>query len=129
MHRYRIYVGVSLLALAFGCNRKDEETDVAGKGGNAILKITPKHHSQIIDSCKVYIKYNTLDATASYDDSTWALPSNGSVAVFQGLKAGKYYIFGLGWDKSINQEVRGGLPHTITEQKTYELILPVTEVH
>lgn len=112
------------------CNRTDEAADMAGKGGNATLRLTPMHHSEPIDSCKVYIKYNTLDAATAYDDSTWATVVGGMpVATFSGLRAGRYYIFGHGWDASIGTEVRGGLPVTISEQQLYNLTLPVTEVH
>ena len=94
------------------------------------MKITPKHHASNIDSCRVYIRYNTLDAAASYDDSTWVVMENGQpVATFSGLKNGNYYLFGRGWDPAIVQAVRGGIPHTISEQKTYNLVLPVSEEH
>lgn len=121
----------SLFALHIAaCNRTDEAADMAGKGGNATLRLTPMHHSDPIDSCKVYIKYNTLDAANSYDDSTWATAVGGvPVATFSGLRSGRYYIFGKGWDASIGTEVRGGLPVTISEQRVHNLTLPVTEVH
>jgi hypothetical protein len=129
-HLFAICIAaVAMLAVA-ACNRKDEETDVAGKGGNAVLKVVPKHHDDEIDSCKVYIKYNTLDVASSYDDSASVIQVNGApVATFSGLKKGKYYLYGKGWDASISKEVKGGLPQTIAEDKTYELTLPVSEVH
>ena len=120
-----------LLASVVSCNRSDgNETPVAGKGGSAVLKVTPKHHASNIDSCLVYIKYNTLDAAANYDDSTWAVLENGvPVATFSGLKNGNYYLFGRGWDPAIMQSVRGGIPQPVSEQKTYNLVLPVSEEH
>jgi len=131
----RTSIRLSLLILfawsAGSCNRTDkEEPGTAGKGGNAIIKVSPKHHSDEIDSCRVYIRYNSLDAAATYDDSTWVVQENGSpVATFSGLKKGKYYLFGNGWDPGVMQPVRGGLPVTIVEDKVYNLVLPVTEVH
>lgn len=129
--RQHIFCLMSIASLLFtiSCNRKDKD-EVAGKGGNAILKITPQHHGQDIDSCKVYIKYNTLDAANSYDDSAWVIQVNERpVAMFSGLKKGNYYVFGKGWDPSIVQNVKGGIPYTITEEKTLEITLPVTEDH
>ena len=122
-------MSIAFLLFTISCNRKDKD-EVAGKGGNAILKITPQHHGQDIDSCKVYIKYNTLDAANSYDDSAWVIQVNERpVAMFSGLKKGNYYVFGKGWDPSIVQNVKGGIPYTITEEKTLEITLPVTEDH
>ncbi|HRO42048.1 MAG TPA: hypothetical protein PL009_04405 [Flavipsychrobacter sp.] len=123
-------ITISLLGV-ISCNRKDgNDASIAGKGGNATLRITPKHHNDQIDSCKVYIKYNTLDAANTYDDSTWATQVNGvPVATFSGLKNGEYYLYGKGWDPVLMQEVKGGLPHTISEDRVYELTLPVSETH
>ncbi len=103
---------------------------VAGKGGNATLSIISKHHNAPIDSITVYIKYNSQDAATSYDDSAVAVMTGGQpTAVFTGLKTGKYYMVGLGWDPSISRKVRGGIPYTITEEKQLTITLPVTEDH
>lgn len=108
------------------CERDD--IVVAGKGGNAILKVTPKHHSTNIDSCTVSLKYNAQDKPSSYDEVVKCVMENGKpVATFTGLKKGNYYVYGKGWDKSIEQEVEGGIPYTITEEKTLEINVPVTE--
>lgn len=125
-------ISILLLSDLFfaGCGRKDktEPQEKAGKGGNAILKITTKHHGKIIDSATVYIKYNEQNTPASYDDSVKIAMVDGKpVAVFSELKPGNYYLLGLGWDSSIVSEVRGGIPYTIGEEKTYDISLPVTE--
>ncbi len=119
---------MSLLLLS-GCKR-DEPIDpaAAGKGGNAILKVIPKHHGLVMDSCTVYIKYNTQDAAASNDDSVKCTPDNGvSTAIFPGLKKGNYYLYGKGWDDNISMDVIGGLPYVINEETTLSVNLPVTE--
>ncbi len=111
------------------CNRKENE-EIAGKGGSATLKITSQHHGKNIDSCTIYIKYNTLDAPSSYDDSVRCVLVDGKpVATFNQLKKGKYYLFGRGWDPSIVQAVRGGIPYTIKEEQNFEINIPVTEDH
>lgn len=120
--------------LAFSC-KKDKDTpaseDIGGKGGNATLRITPQHHSKNIDSCTVYIKYNTLDKpSGNYDDSArCVLIDSMPVATFTGLKKGKYYLYGKGYDPSIFQTVDGGAPYTISSETTLNLNLPVTEDH
>ena len=115
-----------------GCERKEnpkpEPEQSAGKGGATTFKITPKHHGRNIDSATIYIKYNTQDLPSTYDDSAKCVMENGKpVATFSGLKKGKYYLYGKGWDPSISEGVKGGVPQNITEEKTYEITLPVTE--
>ncbi len=121
---------MTLCLFTFACKRKDGNDKAAGKGGTAVISAVPRHHNETIDSCIVYIKYNTLDASTVYDDSTRAVKVNGiPVATFTGLKNGNYYLYGEGWDPSIVKDVRGGLPVVVSEQKTYEVNLPITEVH
>lgn len=108
------------------CERDDVE--LGGTGGSAILKVTPKHHSTNIDSCTVSIKYNAQDKPSAYDETVKCVMENGKpVATFSKLKKGNYYVYGKGWDASIEQEVEGGIPYTITEEKTLEINVPVTE--
>lgn len=125
-----LFALMSVLAIA-ACKRDEPiEPASAGKGGNATLKITPTHHGVAIDSCTVYIKYNTQDAATSYDDSVKCIPDNGvPTATFTGLKKGNYYLYGKGWDASISMEVVGGLPYVISEETTLAANLPVTEIH
>jgi hypothetical protein len=111
----------------FAACKKDP---IAGKGGNAVLKITPRHHGNNIDSCTVYIKYNTKDlpADAKYDDSAKCAPVDGKpVATFSNLKKGDYYLYGSGWDPSIAEGVLGGTPYTISEEISQSYNLSVTE--
>lgn len=113
------------LSILGSCSRKDDEDP-----GLATLKLTPQHHGKNIDSCMVFIKFDAIDVPSGYDDSAWVKQENGKpVATFTGLKKGNYYLFGKGWDPSILQEVKGGMPYTIKEDKVIELSLPVTEDH
>lgn len=110
----------------YSCERKNEE--VAGKGGNATLKVTPQHHAENIDSCTVYLKYNAQDMPGSYDEEVKCIVENGKpVATFSGLKKGDYYVYGKGWDPDFEQVVVGGTPYKITEETTYNINVPVTE--
>jgi hypothetical protein len=111
------------------CGRKPS----AGLGGNATLVIKPVHHGLPIDSCKVYVKFNSKEAvTIDQYDLSMRVAKNYlmiPVAVFENLKKGDYYIYGEGWDPSIFSYVKGGMPYTISEEKEIELLLPVTEQH
>jgi len=118
-------------ALLFSaCERPATEVEVGGKGGNATLKVTPQHHGDNIDSCTIHIKYNVLDKPSShnYEEEVKCVMEGGKpVATFTNLKKGNYYIYGEGWDPDIDQAVVGGIPYTITEEKTISINVPVTE--
>ncbi len=125
-----LVLGATALLLS-ACERPTTtEVEVGGKGGNATLKVTPQHHSENIDSCTIHIKYNVLEkpATHNYDEEVKCVMENGKpVATFSNLKKGNYYIYGEGWDPDIDQGVVGGIPYTITEEKTININVPVTE--
>lgn len=124
---------LSVSALSYlSCDRDNNNNSVTigGKGGAATLNITPRHHSKNIDSCKVYIKYNVSDKPLSYDDSAWCRNvGDKPVATFGGLKKGKYYIYGRGWDPSIEEAVDGGAPYEIKQESVQDYNLAVTEDH
>lgn len=116
--------------IAFASCKRSDDSPVGGKGGAAVIYATPQHHSKNIDSCKIYIKYNSSEASTTYDDSAVCVPVGGKpVATFSGLKNGKYYLFGKGYDPSILQNVKGGTPYEITTQTQINLFVPVTEDH
>ncbi|MBK9481668.1 MAG: hypothetical protein IPO02_06725 [Bacteroidetes bacterium] len=118
---------ISLLSVN-GCKKKP----AAGLGGSANLKISAKHHGANIDSCTIYIKFNSSEAPdnlSDYDLSQHlALDANGySNTIFSGLKKGDYYIFAYGWDPAISANIKGGIPYTIKQETDIETIIPVTE--
>lgn len=106
---------------------------MAGLGGNALIVARCQHHGSSIDSATVYIKYNSLEAVA-LGEYNQALPlskdsNNLYTAQFKGLKPGEYYLFAQGWDPSISNNVKGGVPFTIEKEEQFNLVIPVTEVH
>ena len=111
------------------CKRKDD-VNIGGKGGNVTLHVMPQHHNDYIDSCTIYIRYNSKTAATAYDDSAKCMQvNNKSVATFSGLKKGDYYLEGKGWDPGIAEAVKGGTSVTITEEKEYDIFVAVTEDH
>lgn len=120
-------------SLFASCNRDYMSYDVreltaSGKGGTAVLRVTPAHHDRLIDTGMVYIKYNTMNQSKLYDDSAKIMLEGGTpVAIFSGLKGGNYYLYGKGWDRNINQEVIGGRAITVTQEGVYFINLAVTE--
>lgn len=121
-------LALSLISLA-GCNGKDDPApQTAGKGGAATLRVTTRHHTKLIDSCMVYIKYNASSLPASFDDSARVSVSRSdTLATFAGLKAGKYYLYGKGWDRQLAKEVVGGFDHTISSEVVQNVTVYVTE--
>ena len=117
------------MASNFSCKKKPS----AGLGGNAKLKIAAKHHGITIDSCTISIKFNSLDAPSNGMYDLTQKVSKGitgeSFTIFEGLKPGDYYVYGLGWDPSISNNVKGGIPYTIKDETDLSIIVPVTETH
>lgn len=119
---------VYVIFFSTSCKRKT----TGGLGGNAILKIYPKHHNLSIDSCTVYIKFNSseLPTNGVYDmEEKVVKVGSESYATLSGLKKGYYYIYGYGWDPSISENVKGGIPYRIKEETEISITLPVTEAH
>jgi hypothetical protein len=121
-----LLLGASLFFVA--CKREDPVV-IAGKGGNATLRITPQHGggAEEIEDAMLYIKYNTKDKPADdrYDDSVACNIVDGKpMGAFTGLKKGDYYLYGTGWNPDHGDIVKGGLPYTIDdENKVYNIVL------
>ena len=115
-----LFLGAFSLAIA-SCDKDtttiDNPPSVGGKGGHSWLSVVPLHEGDDIDSCIVYIKYNTLDIPDQYDDSLEVVRVGGRPrAIFTDLKPGNYYIYGRGWDNVRSLAIAGGFPFTIKSE-------------
>lgn len=120
---------IVIILSAFSCQKTDTS---AGKGGSANVTLYLKHHgvARNLTNCKVYVKYNTMDAPANgvYDDSATASSADTmQTAVFTGLKNGNYYFYGKGCDTSLFEQVVTGLPVVVASQSNQSDVLPVSE--
>ncbi len=128
----RILLLSALTIVAAASCKHEPFRAVGGKGGSATLVVYPQHHGESLqlDSMKVYIKYDAVDAPANgiYDDSA-SCPDSITVPFcsFAGLNNGNYYIFSKGWDGNISNKVKGGIKYTITAQQSQNVLLPVSE--
>ncbi|MBX7109073.1 MAG: hypothetical protein K1X61_10540 [Chitinophagales bacterium] len=105
-----------------------------GLGGEATIAAFPKHHEKPIPNTTIYIKYGAKDFPGTdvsvYDDAKIAEAEAGEDphAHFENLKKGDYYLYGVGFDSSINQVVTGGIPVEIKEKSgETDIVVPVTE--
>lgn len=105
---------------------------IGGKGGAAVLRVTPRHHGRQIDSCTIYIKYDAVNAPANgiYDDSAKCIQVDSiPVATFIGLRKGNYFLHGYGWDPKLSppRAVTGGIAYTIDNEITQSYDLAISE--
>lgn len=101
-----------------------------GDGGNATITGQVKHHDELIPGAQVYIKYGAEEqpsALSDYDDQTTASTVDATY-IFEGLRKGKYYIYGSGFDEAFDEDVVGGIPVRITgKDEILQTDIPVTE--
>jgi hypothetical protein len=106
----------------------------AGLGGEATIVAFPKHHDKPIPNAIIYIKYDAKEFPGEdpglYDDSEIAVAEPGEAphAHFHDLKKGDYYLYGVGFDSSINLPVTGGTPVEIKDKSgEIDQDVPLTE--
>ncbi|NCX95123.1 MAG: hypothetical protein EBX41_01705 [Chitinophagia bacterium] len=120
------------LLLLNSCRRPDDAQKV-GKGGSNTLVVNPMHHQNAkkLINMKVYIKYGSMDAPAGnvYDDSADCINRDSMVfCSFGGLYSGNYYLYARGYDTSILQNVKGGIPCALPDQPNpFSVMVPVSE--
>ncbi|MEZ5018397.1 MAG: hypothetical protein R2800_15155 [Flavipsychrobacter sp.] len=122
--RISYIIATLLLAGIFAsCTRENQVVEpvkiVADTGGNATINIIPRYLNKDIDSCVVYVYYNSKRAPESifqYNNNMVAKPSGGRpTASFKGLKLGDYYFYGEGYDASRNWVLRGGATFKVVD--------------
>lgn len=108
----------------------------AGKGGLAVINITPQFHERNIDTGFIYIGYNDTTKPATLADfdlvDTVGYLSNRPGVMITELKEGTYYIYCEGYDRIDQREVKGGATFDILpivdsniNNNTYDLYLQV----
>lgn len=127
-------------SLAFiGCEKNDDDVNGSrmasgagkGSGGNNTINVYPIQKGIYIDSCIVYVKYNTEIAPldrAQYDDSVVCVLNEDMkpVATFYELRKGTYTFYAYGWDRVRSQTVVGSRVYkSVTERTTTNLELEV----
>lgn len=123
----KIILSIFVISSFFGC-KKD-----AGLGGGASIAIFPEHHGKNIPNSTAYVKFNSKEAPASlseYDLIESASSNHPDHIHFDGLKPGDYFIYCVGFDSSISEISKGGMPYTIEKKdksKAVDLKVAITE--
>ena len=100
-----------------------------GFDGDARISGKVAHHSARIPYATVYIAFGAkeLPGTLTTDFDASVIADSAGIYEFDNLKKGDYYLYGLGFDSTISQTVRGGLRVTLAKGDDKTLEVPVTE--
>jgi hypothetical protein len=114
-----------------GCRKENTPDCVAGTGGKVTLLLFPQHHGQTIYGATAYIKFNSKSLPSSLSDFDMTLEGEENEAHIhaENLKCGDYFIYCEGYDSTIAEAVRGGIPYTLSSATRGEVnvYVPVTE--
>jgi hypothetical protein len=130
-----VVLSISFSTAFVSCD-DDDNNCKAGSGGEVTLILKPQHHGEPIFnqanySDSAFIAFGETEFPGE-DPSLYDIVSTGVTGsenvVVTGLKCGKYYVFMTGFDTSIVQRVKGGVPIEITvETGSVTKIIPITE--
>lgn len=114
--KHRYLFSAALVLLALGCNKKDEIIHTAGKGGKATVRVKPVNQIRVIDSCIVYVTYNSKTPSIADDSVVQRLNNNEALATFPQLRFGQYYFQVEAWDAVAMKKLQGGIAYEITPE-------------
>ncbi len=124
---------IMTVVLAMAACKKKEKCE-AGLGGEVEVSVSVAHHDSLIPGAIVYVKFDATEFPGTnigvYDLTTTAGTEGHAKghAHIEGLQCGSYYFYSVGYDSSISQVVKGGLPVIITQESGEKSIkLAVTE--
>lgn len=117
-----LVTGIALSIVFSGCHKE-------GTGGKSSVSGSVKHHSMLIPNAVVYIKYGTKEfpgTNVSLYDASVTADANAHYE-FKDLRKGDYYLYGVGHDMTIMENVTGGVAVTLKYNKESSIDIPVTE--
>lgn len=99
-------------------------------GGNAEVSGRVVHHSKNIPNASVYVKYNATEfpgEDVSKYDHQFSADASGAYT-FKCYK-GSYYLYAVGIDAALGEQVTGGIPVKLRAKEKVAANIAVTEVH
>ncbi|WP_317897817.1 hypothetical protein [Aurantibacillus circumpalustris] len=100
-----VLLSTVLLAFNYSCKKNDI-------GGDAEIHVLVYHHDTPIKASTLYVKFDAKsepsDPTSNYDLKLLGEEDENHVHV-EGLRAGNYYLYAVGYDSIANKEVSGGM--------------------
>ncbi len=117
---------VALLCVLTSCKKN-------GTGGDATIVAFPEHHGRAIKGSTMFVKFNAKDLppdpTNNYDLKIQGEANEDHVHI-EDLLPGNYYLYAVGFDSTIMQNVKGGYPASVSKKdkkKEIDLHIAVTE--
>jgi hypothetical protein len=102
-------------------------------GGQCEVAAFPQHHGKSIYGATMYVKFGAKDLpsnpTTNYDLKIVGEPEEEHVHI-KNLRYGHYFLYAVGWDSTISQQVTGGIALKIKwseRKKEVDVNVPVTE--
>lgn len=137
----QIYLIIILLISSLFISSCSKDVDIPGTNciaGKGLVRVTlyPEHHEEPIPGIANYpdsafIKFNSSEypgEAAELYDLVVVGEVGDDFVVVDSLACGQYYIYMTGFDTSIAERVKGGIPFFIEEKSgSIEIRIPVTE--
>jgi hypothetical protein len=100
-----------------------------GFEGEGTISGKVAHHGDRISEANVFIAFGKKEFPGSLvsDFDASVIADTGGNYVIENLKKGDYYLYAVGYDSTIAQTVRGGIPVTIGKGESLTADIPVTE--
>lgn len=118
-----VFLVMSCMLITLGACTKE------GPGGKSSVSGNVLHHDLIIPNSVVYIKYNATEfpgPDVSVYNASVTADANGHYE-FKDLRKGDYYLYGVGYDNAIFEQVTGGISIKLKYNKELKTDVPVTE--
>ena len=121
-YSFLLLVSLCLLALVSACTKE-------GFDGGSTITGKVAHHGARISYATVYIAFGAkeLPGTLTTDFDASVLADSAGLYKIENLRKGDYYLYGLGYDSTISQTVRGGLRVTVGKNEDKTVEVAVTE--
>ncbi len=126
-HTFKYIMSIVVLIMTISSCKKNDT------GGDAMVHASVGHHTKPIEGAILYVKFDSRempsDPTTNYDLKITGESGDHHIVV-DGLRAGNYYFYAVGYDSTINSPVTGGIPVEIAwkeRKEMFEVEVPVTE--